>query len=106
MGLDPVNPANRTKAKVSPSLRAPGRQRSSVSIAFELSADRQTKASENPQWLQLSVFADLIANDATDNSTTYGSNRTATGQHCAANRTGTRTNHCVLIPRRHAPATG
>jgi hypothetical protein len=96
--MDPTDPAHRTKA--------PGRQRSSISIAFELSADLRTKVPEKPQRLRLSVFPDLIADDAADHSTADGSNRTATGQHGAANRTGTRTNHCVLIPRRHAPAAG
>jgi len=104
--MDPTYPAHRTKQKQARRFAGGAGNVALYQLTFELSAHLRTKAPENPQRLQLSVFADLIADDAADNSTTDGSNRTATGQHGAANRTSARTNHCVLIPRRHAPATG
>jgi hypothetical protein len=56
--------------------------------------------------LELFVLANLIANDATDDSTTDGPHSTATGQHRAANRTSASTNRGIFTPCRHPTAPG
>jgi hypothetical protein len=51
------------------------------------------------------LFADLVADDATDSGAANGSERTATGQNRTANSTNAGTDSGTLVLRRHAGTT-